>query len=167
MAAFERLTERLAGLASWLFFAVGGMLAWEVVMRYFFNAPTIWAEELSRFAQIWATWLAAAWLLRSRRLIAVGLVYRRLPLAGRRLASFFALAWIALFCALASWYGVLIVAESVALGRRTATMLDMPLWVTEIAVPVGTTLLLAQCLCEILRLARDPRATFEPAAEAG
>lgn len=165
MMVFGQLVERLAGLAAWLFVAVGGMLAWEVVMRYFFNAPTIWAEELSRLAQIWATWLAAAWLLKSRQLVAVGLVYNRLTWRAQRLASFFVLLWIALFCVVATWYGVAIVAESIALGRKTATMLDMPLWITSIAVPVGTTLLFLQCLCELLRLMRDPQATFGPNAE--
>ncbi len=47
----ERVTDALGWLGAWLFFAVGGMITYEVVMRYLFNAPTIWAEELSRFFQ--------------------------------------------------------------------------------------------------------------------
>ncbi len=164
---YERAIHRLADLAAWLYFLVGVMLTYEVVARYFFNAPTIWAEELSRLAQVWATWLAAAWTLRSRRLIAVGLVYQRLPLLARRLAATFTLLFIGCFSAITLYYGLRIVAESVRLGRKTATMLDMPLWVAEIAVPIGVGLLLIQSIVELVRLWRDPQATLLLASDVG
>ncbi len=44
-------------IAGWLFFAIGLMITYEVVGRYVFNAPTIWAEEMSRFFQVWAVYL--------------------------------------------------------------------------------------------------------------
>ncbi len=164
---YERVIDWLADLAAWLFFLVGLMLAYEVVMRYFFNAPTIWAEELSRLAQIWATWLAAAWTLKNRRLIAVGVLYQRLPVPLRRLAAMFTLLFIAAFSAITLYYAVQITAESVELGRKTATMLDMPLWAAEIAVPIGVGLLLVQCLVELVRLWRDPEATLLLASDVG
>lgn len=95
----SRLSEALAGLAAWIFFAIGLMFTFEVVARSFFNAPTIWAEELSRLLQVWGTWLAAAWLLRNRQLIAVAVVWQRLPFAAKRLASFANLLLITVFCA--------------------------------------------------------------------
>ena len=33
--------------AAWMFFVIGGMITYEVVARYVFNAPTIWAHEAS------------------------------------------------------------------------------------------------------------------------
>ena len=46
--ALARVARALAGLSALLLFAIGAMLTYEVTARYFFNAPTIWAEELSR-----------------------------------------------------------------------------------------------------------------------
>ena len=63
------------------------MITYEVVMRYVFLAPTIWAEELSRFFQIWATYIAAAYVLRHRQLIAITILVNRLGPLGRRLAE--------------------------------------------------------------------------------
>jgi len=165
--SYGRIIDRLADLSAWLFFLVGLMLSYEVVMRYFFNAPTIWAEELSRLAQIWATWLAAAWTLKNRRLIAVGLIYDRLPPLLRRLAASFTLLFIAAFSAITLYYAILITVESARLGRKTATMLDMPLWAAEIAVPIGIALLLIQCLIELVRLWRDPEASLRLASDVG
>ncbi|HFD16709.1 MAG TPA: TRAP transporter small permease [Rhodospirillales bacterium] len=165
--SYARVIDRLADLSAWLFFLVGLMLSYEVVMRYFFNAPTIWAEELSRLAQVWATWLAAAWTLKNRRLIAVGILYDRLPPPLRRLAAGFTLLFIAAFSAVTLYYAVLITVESAQLGRKTATMLDMPLWVAEIAVPIGVGLLLVQSLVELVRLWRDPDAALRLASDVG
>ncbi len=161
----SRLSEGLAGLAAWIFFAIGLMLTFEVVARYFFNAPTIWAEELSRLLQVWGTWLAAAWLLWNRQLIAVGVVWQRLPFAAKRFASFVNLLLIAAFCAVAIGYGTSIVLDSLRFGRKSATMLDLPLWLGEIAVPLGCALVLLECLRELVRLVRDPRALFEPSPD--
>ena len=166
MRAFARLVDLLAEGAAWLFFAIGGMLTYEVVMRYFFNAPTIWAEELSRLAQVWATWLAAAHLLKSRRLIAVGVLRGRLPARWQRRVTLFNLCVIALFAATALLYALFLLQDSLALGRRTATMLDLPLWVAQAAVPVGCALLLAQCVVEIIGLLRDAGAEFAFSREA-
>lgn len=162
---FSRLLAWLADASAWVFFAIGLMLSFEVVARYFFNAPTIWAEELSRLFQVWGTWLAAAWLLQNRQLIAVGVVWHRLPLAAKRLTSFVNLLLIAAFCAVAIGYGTSIVLDSLRFGRKSATMLDLPLWLNEIAVPVGCALILLQCLRELVRLVRDPQAVFEPSSE--
>jgi TRAP-type C4-dicarboxylate transport system permease small subunit len=56
-------------------------------------------------------------------------------------------------------YGTAIVAESVRMGRATATMLSVPNWMTESAIPLGFGILLLQCLAEMARLivGRRPR----------
>jgi len=37
----------VGGAASWLYLVVVGITAYEVTMRYLFNAPTLWVHELS------------------------------------------------------------------------------------------------------------------------
>lgn len=153
--AIDRLSDLCGALAAVLFVLVGLMITYEVVMRYAFFAPTIWAEELSRFFQIWAVYIAAAFILRHRHLIVITVIVERLPRWGRLLSELFALVWIAVFSAVAVWYGAITVAESIAVGRNTSTMLAVPQWMTEIAIPIGFALLFLQCLLEALRALRD------------
>ena len=141
----------LATLAAWLFFVIGGMLVYEVAARYLFNAPTVWAEELSRFLQVWAVYLATASVLRHRQMIRIGMLVDRLPAAARSLMDALGLLFIAAFAILGAWYGAVIAADSIHLGRTTATMLDVPMWTTEVAIPVGLSLLALQCLLEAAR----------------
>ena len=167
-ALLDRTSDRLAGLAAWLFFIIGGMLVYEVLTRYLFNAPTVWAEELSRFLQVWAVYLAAASLLHHRQMIRIGMLTDRLSPAARSLADALGMLFVAAFSALGAWYGVLISAESVRLGRTTATMLDVPQWTTEIAIPVGLVLLTLQCLLEAARsLSRMRRGEAPPGNASG
>ena len=153
MFAFvDRLSELFGRVAAWLFFIIGGMIVFEVVARYVFLSPTIWAEEMSRFAQIWATYLAAAYVLKNRHLIRIDIASRKLGPRARVVAELFTLSIIAVFCVVAIIYGIEIVADSIVQGRATPTMLSVPMWITESAIPVGAALLLAQALVEAARL---------------
>jgi TRAP-type C4-dicarboxylate transport system permease small subunit len=151
----DRLSDLCGRLAAVLFVLIGVMITYEVVMRYAFFAPTTWAEEMSRFFQIWAVYIAAAFILRHRHLIVITVIVDRLPRGGRLAAELFALAWIAVFSAVALWYGVVTVTESIAVGRHTSTMLSVPQWMTEIAIPIGFGLLLLQCGLEAVRVLRQ------------
>jgi len=149
----DRISDACGVFAATLFFVIGGMITYEVVARYLFNAPTIWSEEMSRFAQIWATYLAAAYVLRHRELIAVTLLTERFGSRGRRAAEAFSLLAILAFAAVAIVYGAGIALESWEIGRATSTMLAVPKWMTESAIPVGFGLLAVQALAELARLA--------------
>jgi TRAP-type C4-dicarboxylate transport system permease small subunit len=149
----DRVGVACSRIAGWLFFTIGLMITYEVVARYVFNAPTIWAEEMSRFFQVWAVYLGAAYVLRYQYLIRITLLIDRIGPLGRRLAEAFSLVVIGGVCVVAIAWGIEIVAESVRLGRTTSTMLDVPQWTTELAIPVGCGLLLLQCLAQLVRLA--------------
>lgn len=47
MALLDRLALALGRAASWCFAAIVVVMVWEVVARYGFHAPTIWAHEVS------------------------------------------------------------------------------------------------------------------------
>ena len=151
MTWIDRLSEAAGRVAAWMFFAIACMITWEVVARYLFLAPTIWAEEMSQFFQIWATYLAAAYVLRHRQLIVIDFFLLRMWPGLRRVVDLFSLSFIALFCLVAIWYGMEILLESIRMGRATSTMLGVPKWMTESAIPVGFGLLLLQTLVEFGR----------------
>ena len=154
MRWIDPLSDWAGRLSAWMFFAIACMITWEVVARYLFLAPTIWAEEMSQFFQIWATYLAAAWVLKNRQLIVIDLFLVRMWPRLRRIVDIFSLLFIALFCGVAIYYGSEILLESIRMGRATSTMLGVPKWMTESAIPVGFGLLLLQTLAELLRQLR-------------
>lgn len=148
----DTITRWCATLAAALLFAIGMLITYEVIARYVFNAPTSWAEEIARFFQIWAVYLAVAWVLRGGDLITITVLVDRLGPRTQVVARGFALSVMLIFSVIAIWYGSAIALESVEVQRRTSTMLGLPQWITEIAIPIGFTLFALQLLAEAMRL---------------
>ena len=148
----DKITDRAGLLSAWMFFAIGVMVTYEVVMRKAFNAPTVWVDEVARFFQIWAVYLAGAYVLKNRHLISVELFAEKLGQKIEKILGFITLTIIAVFCLVAIWFGSSIVFESIEQGRHTSTMLGTPKWITESAIPMAFCLLFLQTLVEFYRL---------------
>ncbi len=148
----ECISEFFGHVAAWMFFAIGVMITYEVVARYVFFSPTSWAEEMSQFFQIWATYLAAAYVLKHRELIRITFLIDRAGPRLRRALEAVSLLAIAAFSLVALWYGTDILLESIHQGRHTSTILGVPKWMTESAIPLGALMLLAQTSVHLSQL---------------
>jgi len=151
----DRISDACAWVSAWLFTAAGVMLTYEVVARYFFTRPTVWAAELSQLCLIWGSLLAMAWAMRARKHIAIVAVTSRLPAAPRRWLDALSLSFVALFSLPVLWKGGEVALDSFWRGRSTGTMLDIPNWWSESAVPFGFTLLAIQSVLEVRRVLRS------------
>lgn len=154
MNRIDRLADALGSLSAWLYFATGLMIGYEVLARYFFNAPTIWAAEISQLLLIWGTFLAMACALKRRQHIRIEILVERLGPNTRRGLEGFALLFIAALCLVVVWYGWEIAWDSLIRGRSTGTMLNIPNWWAEMVIPIGFGLLFLQCVVELGRLFR-------------
>jgi len=140
-----------AWLAAILLTLTGVMLTYEVVARYFFNAPTIWAAELSQMCLIWACPVAMGWALSANSHIRVTAVTAQLPPRLRQGAEILSLLVILGFSVVVMLFGFGIFADSLERGRTTGTMLDLPAWIPEASVPAGFALLILSCLACLWR----------------
>ena len=101
----DAMSELAGQVAGWLFFAVGVFVAYEVFMRYVLISPTIWVDEISRIIQVWATYLATAYVLKYREHIIIDLAFRETDSIHRRIVETFSLCVIAVFSLVAAKYG--------------------------------------------------------------
>ncbi len=147
-----RIASALAWFSSLLLFAVGVMLTYEVVARYFFNSPTIWAEELSRLFMIWAVFLASATLLRWDDHIRVTVVVDLLPEAPRRAMRVVTLTFVAVVAGFVAWHGLPIALQSYEVGRTTGSMLGIPQWWWQAVIPLGFGLVCLQAVASAVTL---------------
>jgi TRAP-type C4-dicarboxylate transport system permease small subunit len=151
---YNRFIVSLAWIGALLFVAAGFMLSWEVVARYFFVKPTIWAAELSQLCLIWGALIGMPWALAARRHIAVDAITRLCSPTMQRVLEILAMIIIALFSVMVAWKGFGIFFESLERGRTTGSMLDLPTWISELPVFVGFTLLGIQAVIEIVNVLR-------------
>lgn len=79
----DRIARRTGELVSYLFFACMLIIAWEVFARYGFNAPTIWAHDLTIALCSVGFLLSGLYTLQRRAHIRISLIYDKLPPAVR------------------------------------------------------------------------------------
>ena len=155
---FVTTLSRLAGLlGACLMAATGAMLTYEVIARYFFIKPTIWAAELSQLCLIWGCLLSLGWVLNMRRHITVNAVTALLPVSAQRVCVILSLAILIAFSSIVTYWGWDIFHDSWERGRTTGSLLNLPSWVAELSVPVGFGLLTVQAFVELLSLRRVQR----------
>ncbi len=148
----DAISEVTGKLAAWMFFAVGIFVTFEVVMRYVFTAPTIWVDDVSRYFQIWATYIAGAFVLKHRQMVVIEIFFKDHTTTWRKITETFAIVMILFFCAVAIKFGYDVWLQSLLSGKRSSTMLAAPMWAIQSAIWVGFGLLFLQAVVEGIRV---------------
>ena len=155
MNYYNKLVKYSGYLASALFIAIGFIVSYEVIMRYLFNSPTIWVNEVSRFLQIWATYLALTYSFHKNDFIRITVIYDRLNDKGKKILDFISFIFIFIFSSFVVYYGWLIAYDSLKVGRTSSTILDVPSFLTELAIPLCFAFLVLRVILEALKYIRN------------
>tara|TARA_Y100001936_G_scaffold57354_1_gene56328 strand:+ start:88 stop:564 length:477 start_codon:yes stop_codon:yes gene_type:complete len=155
MNYYNKLVKYSGYLASALFIAIGFIVSYEVIMRYLFNSPTIWVNEVSRFLQIWATYLALTYSFHKQDFIRITVIYDRLNENGKKILDFISFIFILIFSSFVVYFGWLIAYDSLKVGRTSSTILDVPSFLTELAIPLCFAFLVLRVILEIITYVRN------------
>ena len=155
MNYYNKLVKYSGYLASALFIAIGFIVSYEVIMRYLFNSPTIWVNEVSRFLQIWATYLALTYSFHKNDFIRITVIYDRLNDKGKKILDFISFVFILIFSSFVVYYGWLIAYDSLKVGRTSSTILDVPSFLTELAIPLCFAFLVLRVILEAIKYIRN------------
>ncbi|MEO5699863.1 MAG: TRAP transporter small permease [Casimicrobiaceae bacterium] len=145
----ERIVDALA-IA--LFAAMFGIVILQIALRYVFNHPLVFSDEVASYLFVWISFLG--WTMASRRRIhiGIGVVLDRLPPAARRgLHAFWSLATAA--------FAVVLLVVGVAITRRNGDVqmvsLDFAMWPVYAVVPLTAILLIAYSVRDVRTIFRD------------
>ena len=155
MNYYDKIVKYSGYLASALFIAIGFIVSYEVIMRYLFNSPTIWVNEVSRFLQIWATYLALTYSFHKQDFIRITVIYDRLNQTGKKILDFISFIFIIIFSCFVVYYGWLIAYDSLKVGRTSSTILDVPSFLTELAIPLCFLFLVIRVILEAIKYIRN------------
>lgn len=121
-----------------LMMTMTGLVIANVITRYVFGFSLAWAEELSRYAMIWVTYLAAGLALREGRHVAFEYLQGLLPgLLLRLLRGAIGIAILVFlgYLAVLGWE------LSQLTWRQTTAMLQWPRGLVSLAVPIGAVVM--------------------------
>jgi len=147
----DQVNRWLALAGSVLMPAMVVAISIEVVCRYVFGKPTVWAFDIAIFTFGYCGLLAGPYVLKLKEHINVDIIYARLsPRAQAILDSitgpliFFFLVLVITYC----WGYAM---SSLRLHERTATEWGPPVGHYKLMIPIGATLLLLQGIANWIR----------------
>jgi C4-dicarboxylate transporter DctQ subunit len=110
------------------------------VLRYVFLSPIAWAEEFSLYLLVWIVFIGASVAIRTRGHVAIDLVPRALSPVNRRRLALLVGTLVLIFLAVFFYYSAAHTLRTAASGQVTPIMLA-PMWLTYLAMPVGSALM--------------------------
>ena len=140
-------------IVGWFIFPMVFSLVYEVVARYVFNAPTIWAGDVSQILYGMFFMLGSAYALQRQQHIRTDFIYGKWSIRTRGMVDA-ALYILFYFPALGFflWVGSEFAYRSILFNEKIVTSAWMPIiWPLKLAIPVSTLLLLIQGVSELLK----------------
>ncbi len=136
--------DALAALGAVLFAFITLAISAEVVMRYGFNRPLAWVDEISEYALLWMTFLGTAWVLRQGGHVRVDILMQFFSPAALRRCGLFSSGCGILAALVLVVFGTNVTWTAALRGSFKSTGLDLPTWMVLVVIPLGGLLLLAR-----------------------
>lgn len=127
------------------------LLLFEIVARYLFSSPTVWATELTQMLFGAFIMLSGGYLMLNKGHIHVEIIYEKLSLRTKALVdlltSFLFFAFV-LVLLKEGWH---MAGDSISRLESSSSAWDPAIWPLKLCIPVGTALLLIQGLAKVIQ----------------
>ena len=155
-------TARAASaLGAVLVIAMTFIVGYGVAMRYLFNRPQVWTDELCGYLLVLLVMLGVAETLRRGEHISVDLLTERLGPRAQRWVEVWGMLAVIGVAAVLLVSGWDMVSFSAMVGLYSQGYLEAPMWLPQATIPLGAALLLVVALNRLLRLILDLDKTSE------
>jgi len=153
IALIDRVSDVIGRLIAWLILPLVGGLTWEVIARYVFHAPTIWAYDLTYMLYGSHFMLGAGYALLRGAHIRTDFLYERY--SDRTKGIIDTIAYLGFFFPGMLFFFLSSLDEALHAWRiremSEQTAWRPPIWPFKMAVPVAAALLLVQGVAELLK----------------
>jgi len=152
---FERFSDALTKLSVWLAMGIillmTGIVAIDLVMRNLANQSLMIVDEVVGQLTVAMAFLGISYGLRRHALLRVELIYRRLSAkAGAVVRICFDIASL-FYTILVIWFGIRLVDSSMRLEVVSLSLLQTPMWIPQMVIPVGGGILVLALVAELMR----------------
>lgn len=163
------LNRELGQWVSFLNLLIMGAVVWEVFCRYLLRSPTSWAMEINQYLLAALALLAGGYALLDERHVRVDMLYRRFPPRAKAAVEVFSGLLILLLCAVLMYHGSEFALDALRKGKRSMSLLELPLFPSMALVPLGGFLLALQaavksCVGVLVIMGRRSQSEENPSA---
>ena len=112
-------------------------IMYEVVGRYFFNAPTRWSNEISQYLLAGVAMLGAGFCLVYDGHVRVDILYRGFGPRARAIVDLLTFFLVLIFVTAIIWKGGDLCCDALIHNKKSMTILELPLFPSMAMVPIG------------------------------
>ena len=151
VSTLDRVICQVGVVAGVLLVGISVAVTYDVIMRYFLRAPTLWSVEVTGYMLLIAVFLSFAYTESVGGHVKVDIVFERLPpriqvwvkLATSVLAFLFAIVF--------TWQTAQLAIKSFILAERSPSLLSVLLWPIYTFMPLGCVLFILECLRSLIK----------------
>ncbi len=151
LAIVDAISRKSGQAASFLLAVIIIVITYEVIARYAFNAPTIWANELTVQLLGIIYMIGGAYTLFLKGHVSIDVLYGRLQPRNRAILDLVTSLCFFIFCGVLLWLGIGYASASAVIGETSGTPWNPPVYFLKIAIPLGALLILFQGLAKFIR----------------
>lgn len=149
---FDSINEWVGKIFAWVIIPLVLLTVMEVIMRRFFNAPTIWSFEVSKQLYSLHFMIVAGFGLLYRSHVAVDIFAMRLPPRKRAVLDIVGYGLFFFpFCIIGFKEGYAFAARSWAMQEETWSVFSPPIYPIKTVIVVTFALLLLQGIAEVIK----------------
>lgn len=163
----DRLAQGLGLLGQGVLAFMLVSIGYDVVMRYFFVAPTQWSLEVNTFLLVFLGLIPASDVLRTDGHLRITFLLSRLGTRGRLALHVMTCLLGIAFSAFMVWKGAEMSFQALRYGERMSTPLGTPMVVPYLFIPIGFALLGLQFAAKLAHAAIEGPPPLEAGPEAG
>jgi len=146
----DTLNEYIGKFAKYILIAILFCLMFEVIARYVFNNPTIWAQDICKQALVALGSLGGGYALLYNQHVRVDVFYGSWSDKTRAIVDICTCALYMLFLVLLVYQTTISCIDSWNFGERMPTVFAPPLYYIKTVIPVGAFLLLLQAISKLI-----------------
>ncbi len=151
LQAIDRINEQTGKVVSYLILFLVGVILYEILVRYLFNSPTIWAHETSQMIYGAYVILLGGYVLQRGGHVNVDILYHRFKPRTRAIIDLFTWLLFFYFCGLLLWKGGEMAWDSFKILETEPTAFGPPVYPIKMMIPLGALLILLQGLAKFIR----------------
>ncbi len=146
---FDKVVTGAAYLSGWIIIFMMLAISYEVVMRYFFKAPTAWVVDFSGYMQYATVLLGAAWVLKIGSHTRIDILLNKLPPRVQTILNIVTSSIAMVACAIFGWKGLQATWGAYQRGDFLYREVEVPLALLFAFIPASFLLLCIQFVREI------------------
>lgn len=147
----DDLNDRVGRLFSYAVLVMFVLVLLEVILRYVFNSPTVWSNELTQMLFGAYVVLSGGYILRWGGHVNVDIFYDRLSARGKAVIDIITFPLFLMFSIMLVVYGGFLSWESLQIWEHSESAWNAPLYPVKLMIPLGALLMTLEGFSRFLK----------------